>query len=397
MGKNLAGIVLSLSLPLAAMICLNGCPPAKADYSGEQKKEIEKIAGIGENAKEVSDFINNPAEIATGNAVKTSQEASQNQALRFEDYLFNALEKKGLELFDLDTESKSFSNPHVLTHEEIAKAKASDSATYGNIRRAEYGYYHVLDFPKKDFDMGISQMIFEFSPGESDVTPFARSITKTSSGKENAIVFVNDDIYSFILMGSPIDIKEEKVYVNSILNYAKRIGGEFYSVSNDSTIEESAALYSRLGINPKESGKLFAEALQFQGRFYSMTSEQLRKFLYDWSGLDVIRGKYQSGEIEKKDAEKKLADFELSAGRKLFYMFPNLLGKLRFLDGDIKTIIGDFTLPDEKRLYDIDAVLEHGSFNNLPPGVEIDPDSGLKIVTDQKKFDEYMKSRQGKQ
>jgi len=228
-------------------------------------------------------------------------------------------------------------NPRILFPRELAKLKQEcidgGVSYYNKLRRYGISLYTFSnrneEIPKEE-EIPIQQIVYEFE-NELDNWEFLnweRRILNVPA----ALLFLNKNISSLIVYDN-LNVDEEKTFINSLINYQKRIGGEFYWGNEDSDWSESIEVYKNLDIPKKESGRYFREALKFQKetKMYELrTEDELGGFMRNQFELplDIIE-KYSNNEKLNREQIEKISEFYKSVGKKLFFtlQFGGALGE----------------------------------------------------------------------
>jgi hypothetical protein len=334
---------------IAGSLSLLGCPKIiKADM----KKVSEAVTQDANAYDEALRIAQNPSAFASGDAVKDlpyTQLAPQTEKslveknLTLEDYFFQGREMDGLRIFN-DENEKKMKFPYILSNEEIVNFEKENSWILKNsAKKIGCSIYLPLDseienlseikprmFIEEDLSH-IEQIIIEFNDEESNHI----SMEKMKEGSNSIVfgapdlVFINKNISSIIVPLS-MDIEKEKIFVDSLISYAKRIEGEFYPMDNTlffHQIEMLQDYYSDLDIPFRESAKYLSESLEFQKKFYGLEDEEeIRSLFYKEFNIESFTDKvekYCHNEINKSELEKELLKYGKAARRKLIFRTQN--------------------------------------------------------------------------
>jgi hypothetical protein len=123
-------------------------------------------------------------------------------------------------------------------------------------------------------------------------------------------------------------LEEERAFCQTMMNYAKRIGGEFYP-GYAGAISEYQQLYDLLGIQADRSAGSLAQSLAFYEDIYRVRNEQelvgvfFREF--DLDSFNQTIEQYRSARMGRTEFEQRLLDLARRIHRKtLFNVFYNL-------------------------------------------------------------------------
>lgn len=327
---------------------LTGCPKFE-----EFRHWLNYHAGAGSSREEEKtpyqktvDIAKNPAQIVTG------QVAQSKIPRGLEDYFFQEKELDGLtipsEIFiPAVTEYKNIKSKdstikisnRILSPEELSFLKERDKGETAFSRIVNYGVAHYTTL-KQDASVTYPDLtdmyVYQFKD-EKDNWNYLNQVRKLNPS-EQSILFVNKNISCWITFEDFLDVSKdanlsnpiipafeeqitngEKIYVQTLMNYAKRIGGEFYFANRDKNWDDSKEIYEKLDIPVKESTKYLGEALEFQRKLYDMSDEEVAKSFRENFNINLI-DRYMKGEINKDNDEAKEAVKKL--GRKFLFAFP---------------------------------------------------------------------------
>lgn len=269
---------------LASNLLFLGCPP-KVDV----KKVSEAVTGQTNAYDEAVKIAQNPSSVVTGDVSKnipsiqlepksdkslvekTDEEISKPlvkeeapKPLKVGDYFFQGKELHGL----ISPSPSDLVNYFLSTPKFVEFEEKFEWLCLNGLQERQTGAY---SFPNGR--ISIEHRVAKFET-EKDNWKFLKELEKTEDG----LVFVNKNFSSFISFSSDLNLSEEKIVVNSLINYAKRIGGEFYRIKQEENIAHQIERYNNLGIPIKESAKYLAEALEFQKKMYNLDKLKFNDF-----------------------------------------------------------------------------------------------------------------------
>ena len=113
------------------------------------------------------------------------------------------------------------------------------------------------------------------------------------------------------------------VYLNSLMEYQKRIGGEVY-------ITHEVDLYKKLDMPFNESGRYFQEALEFQRKLYKTEEREWENLIQEeFNPPRELLVKNRNNEELNEQETEELTDFYKTLMRKfVFFVLPNGIERL---------------------------------------------------------------------
>lgn len=321
-----------LALVGATVLALAGCPKFE-----EFKHWLNNHAGAGSSQEEETPYqkaveiSNNPAQTIGGQTAKSLVPRT------LEDYFFQGKELEGLKVLPVKS---YFPRGGDLTHRLFPKDELEDFKERDLIDTAykivNYAVAFYSSSKNSILDTKTTMYLYEFK-NEKDNWEYINQLRDLTLD-EPAFLFVNKNIFvyfnlePFLTINKEANLSEsilpvfeedirkgEKTYVQTLINYVKRIGGEFYFANRDKNWDDSGEIYEKLGIPIKESARYLGEALEFQRKLYDMSDEEVAKSFRENFNIDLIDS-YMRGEINKDNDEAKEAVKKL--GRKFFFAFP---------------------------------------------------------------------------
>lgn len=288
------------------------------------KNATDEIIGEENAYEEILEIYKNPAEYAksiTGNVLQKKETERE-----IDWYFLQGKELEDLIAPNLPNDGLA-QNPCIATPEKTAEM------------RNELGFEKVTTFgaafyaPKREGDAHpeeiessilLNTLHMQFKD-EISLWEFLYERRQEFLEKENLTFIKNNTLSVISITNKNLNIDNEKLCLNLLINYQKRIGNEFYC---------DKEIYEILDISPSESGRYFREALEFQKKFYDLDIEQcedfLVKYLFDkhLTSPEEYLEQYQKGIISKEEANQKVSEIEREIGRKFFCTLPNLGNKL---------------------------------------------------------------------
>lgn len=230
---------------------------------------------------------------------------------KLEDYFLQGKELKGIKLAPIEImqeETGIENNPYIASVRKIAECRKEGLENLTGMGTALY-----MPLKKRDLDEpGLSMYIVQF---ENEINAWECLL---ESAERGILSFLKENTLSFIKINDDIDIIEEKIYLDSLINYQKRTGGIVYPWG----VKDTEDYYKKLEIPSSESGRYFRESLEFQKKFYDMNNEELTNFFGGW--LNPIKEKYKKGLINKEETITELIKLSKENYRKIFFSLPNI-------------------------------------------------------------------------
>ncbi len=309
------------------------------------KEVTEQVTGEENAYDEALDIAKDPGKFAresiTGKTIEPEKKKGiiervfTKEPRTLEDYFLQGKELGGIILVPekhiINDTTDIKANPYIFHEREIAKTRTREG--YENLTGMGVGTY--MPTTKKNL-----LPLLQESPIEQNISPLLMSIFQFenkihaweflnergkemdigySGNDETILAFIKENTVPLIIIRNDLDVNDEKKYLNSLINYQKRIGGEFY-MSNWGDIN----IYDTLNIPPSESGKYFREALEFQKKFYDMTDNELINSFINWLDLTPIKERYKKGLISKEEFMGELVDWGKEKNRKIYFSLPNM-------------------------------------------------------------------------
>ncbi len=313
MRKTLRNIILPSII--AGSLLLSGCPKV------DTKEASEEITGEENAYDKALDIARNPGKYATGRVIE--KDAVKRDSIiekvvveekGIEWYFLQGKELEGIKLAPMEImkeEEGVENNPYIASVREIAKFREG----WGLEDLTGMGTSLYMPLKKRDLDEpGLSLYILQF---ESEINAWEGLL---QFAERNTLSFLKENTLSFIKINDDIDINEEKIYLYSLTNYQKRIGGIVYPWK----VKDTEDHYKKLEMPPSKSGRYFREALEFQKKIYNMGIEEITDFFHDWLDLTPIKKEYQKGTISKKELITELCKRGKELERKIFFSLPRL-------------------------------------------------------------------------
>ena len=249
------------------------------------------------------------------------------KTLSLEDYFVKESELNGLKVFS--REEEGFSNK-VYSEEQLRELKQSSFERgldyYENLKGFGTTFY---SFPDKEHNPSVAQLILEFG-SEEENWEFLYDFSRIH--EDSSLLFLNKNKSSIFFYNEyDMGFNEEKTFVDFLVDYSKRIQGEFYWKFKGEYFSDITKIYENIGIPVKESGKHFGEALELQRKMYDMDNQEIIDIFYKDFGFQEVNDKlekYKNNELEKEELEKEIEKYCKKSWTKLFFMFPNFSRKL---------------------------------------------------------------------
>lgn len=247
--------------------------------------------------------------------------------LALEDYFVKESELNGLKVFL--REEEGFSNK-VYSQEQLEELKQSFFERgldyYENLKGFGNTFY---SFPDKEHNPSVAQLILEFGD-EDENWEFLYDFSKIHN--DDFLLFLNKNKSSiFFYKEDDMGLNEEKIFIDLLADYSKRVQGEFYWKFASDFFPKTLKIYENIGIPVKESGKYFGEALELQRKMYNMNNQEITDIFYKDFGFKEVNDKlekYKNNELEKEELEKEIEKYCKKSWTKLFFMFPHFLDKI---------------------------------------------------------------------
>ncbi len=333
MGKTLRNLVGGVLI--AGSLLLPSCGVKKAENAINEvmdttKNVPQEITGIENAYDQALDIYKNPGKYAIGersvdlDAVK--QESKIEQVL---------VEEKGLEWYFLQGKElnglvvpkeyrgyQGIKNPDIVD-KELLDSLFTHEGFYG-MGRGAYMPIEKQPLEGEYFRSGFEIDVYQFNNpiNALNFLNTTRSLKEFTDYSEYALTilgFIKGNITPLFFISNRINIEEEKTYLNSLINYQKRTGINFY-IQGDQEGEEL------LGIPLSESGEYFRKAAEFQRDLYNMSEEELRIFELENFVFPIkkLKEDYQKNTISKEEIMKQASEFGKEWGRKFIFILPNL-------------------------------------------------------------------------
>ncbi len=355
MRKTLRNLVGGVIFGVGSLLIPTGCLE-KVDKSISDLTQKTAQQATGTNAyDEALKIAKDPASVFNGNAVKEvpakqlpsrTEKAIVQRNLGLNDYFFQGKELEGLEIPGAELTGKEF--PYVLGEREIVDFEQNSGWDLNNAVKVGISAYVLSNREIKLTKSGtvradsfggdkvnIEQVILEFD-SERDNWKFLKEIEQTEKG----LVFMNKNFSSFIFPNVNGSLEEEKILVDSLMNYAKRVGGEFYG--SQGSFKEYEEIYQVANIPVSDSAEYLSEALKFQRKMYGMNESQLADVFDKELGFQLVKDKldqYKDEKIGKDELERELLKYSKRSLNKLFFILPNMNSRI-FCSKDLPKLEG---------------------------------------------------------
>ncbi len=271
-----------------------------------------------------------------------------------EDYFLQGEELEGISLIQ-DIEGRTL--PYILNKREIAKMREEnwelDELNLIGLGAALYNTENIQSLKASDPNM-LQLEIWQFKEN-TDAWDFLNKVGKEETfgfpGYGNVgMAFISKGFVPIFILDEELDINTERAYLDSLINYQKRIGGEFYL--NEVYDEDP---YKILDIPISKSGEYFREAAKFQRTLYNMSKEELNGFIKRnfISPIEELVESYEKKNIPEEEAIRKVSELGKRMGRNFIFMLPNLNKKFieSFKEEGIDTYHGLLYLTKRSKEY----------------------------------------------